>query len=205
MNTKFDCRIALVFFMLMLFAGAPAQAIEIAPFAGQGYGGGFKDANAASSFKIADASVSGLVIDFDLETDKQIEAFISRQNTQVVTAGTFTGNALFDLTVDYYHIGGLYVLPEGDRVRPFLSGTFGLTRMAPKRADLLTENHLSLSLGAGAKIFFTQSVGLRFDVRGIYTMLNSDTAVFCSGGCIVRINSSGFLQTAVGAALLMRF
>ena len=149
-----------------------------------------------------------MLIDFDTEPDKQIEVFLSRQNTHLSTTGTFTGNPLFDLTIDYYHIGGIYmfpVFPNDDRVRPFVSGTFGLTRMAPNRPDLTTENYLSLSLGAGAKIFFTKSLGLRFDLRGIYTAINSDSAVFCSGGCTIKVNSNGFVQTEIGAALLMRF
>jgi hypothetical protein len=97
------------------------------------------------------------------------------------------------------------MLPDFDRIRPFVSGTFGLTRMAPDRADLTTENRFSLSLGAGAKFFLTKQLGLRFDARGIYTMLNSDTAVFCSGGCTIKVNSNGFVQTEVSAALMMRF
>jgi hypothetical protein len=77
--------------------------------------------------------------------------------------------------------------------------------MTPNRSDLTTENRLSLSLGAGAKIFFTSNLGLRFDVRGIYTAMNSDSAVFCSGGCTIKVTSSGFVQTEIGAALMMRF
>ena len=57
----------------------------------------------------------------------------------------------------------------------------------------------------GAKIFFNKNLGLRFDLRGIYTALNSDTAVFCSGGCSIKVVSSGFVQTEISAALMMRF
>ena len=106
---------------------------------------------------------------------------------------------------DYYHIGGLYLLPADGLIHPFVSGTIGLTRMAPKRADLTTENRLSLSLGGGAKFSLSRSLGLRLDVRAIYTMLNADTSVFCSGGCTIRVRSNGFVQTEAGAALLMRF
>ncbi|MGB8410062.1 MAG: hypothetical protein WCE58_09180, partial [Gallionella sp.] len=131
--------------------------------------------------------------------------FLSRQDTRLTTTGTFTGNPLFDLTIDYYHIGGLYMLPDYDRVRPFVSGTFGLTRMAPDRADLTAENRFSVSLGGGAKIYFTKNLGMRFDVRGIYTALNGNTEIFCSGGCAIKVVSSGFVQTELSAALLMRF
>ncbi|HEY8887614.1 MAG TPA: outer membrane beta-barrel protein [Gallionella sp.] len=182
-----------------------ARAVEIAPFTGHRYGGSFEDANTLSGFELADATSFGLLLDFDSEPDKQIEVFLSRQDTQLTTAGTFTGNPLFDLTIDYYHIGGLYMLPADGPILPFVSGTIGVTRMVPKRSDLTTENRLSLSLGGGAKFFLSKSVGLRFDVRAIYTMLNSDTSVFCSGGCTIRVRSNGFVQAEAGAALLMRF
>lgn len=182
------------------------QAFEVAPFAGHRYGGSFVDANTAASLELTDTAGYGLLLDFDSEPHKQIEILLSRQNTQLSTAGTFTGNPLFDLTIDYYHLGGLYMLPEGgEYLHPFVSGTIGLTRMAPKRSDLTTENHLSISIGGGTKIFLNRSVGLRFDVRGIYTMLNADTAVFCSGGCTIKVRSNGFFQTEIGAALIMRF
>jgi hypothetical protein len=198
--------LVLALVLVTLSQAAPALAVEITPFIGQRYGGSFEDSITAANFEVADAAAYGLMLDFDLEPDKQIEVYLSRQNTHLSTGDPlFTGQPLFDLAIDYYHIGGLYMLPEGDRVRPFLTGTFGLTRMAPKPADLTTENRLSLSLGGGAKIFFTKNLGLRFDVRGIYTALNANAEVFCSGGCAIKVYSSGFLQTEVSAALMMRF
>ena len=182
-----------------------ARAVEVAPFIGHRYGGSFQDANTLSGFELADANSFGLLLDFDTEPDKQIEVFLSRQDTQLTTAGTFTGNPLFKLSIDYYHIGGLYLLPAEGLMHPFVSGTMGLTRMVPKRADLTTENRLSLSLGGGAKFYFSRSVGVRFDVRAIYTMLNADTAVFCSGGCTIMVRGNGFVQMEAGATLLMRF
>ena len=199
--------IAAIMLALVLIpaVSSSAQAVEIAPFTGHRYGGGFEDTYTSANLEIADNASFGLLLDYDSEPDKQIEVFLSRQNTQLLTAGTFTGNPLFDLTIDYYHIGGLYMLPEGEHVHPFVLGTFGITRMEPKRPDLTTETHMSISLGVGAKYFFSKSVGLRFDVRGIYTALNADTSVFCSGGCAIKVISSGFVQTEIGAALMMRY
>jgi hypothetical protein len=197
--------ILLLVLALIPAVSSAAQGIEIAPFAGHRYGGGFEDTNTAARFELGDAAAYGLLLDFDSEPDKQIEVYLSRQNTHLATTGLFTGNPLFNLTIDYYHIGGLYMLPEVERVRPFVSGTFGLTRMTPKRSDLTTENRLSLSLGGGAKFFLTESLGLRLDVRGIYTMLNSDTSVFCSGGCTIKVRGNGFVQTELAVALMMRF
>jgi len=198
-----------ILFVIALSLPAFVQAVEITPFVGRRFGGSFVDANTGANFLVADAKAFGLVLDFDLEPDKQIEIFLSRQNTYLSSSDPlFTGNPLFDLTIDYYHIGGLYMIPTDElpeHVLPFVSGTFGLTRMAPKRTDLTTENRWSISLGTGAKIFFNKNLGLRFDLRGIYTALNSDTAIFCSGGCAIKVNSSGFVQTELTAALMMRF
>jgi opacity protein-like surface antigen len=195
-------------FALMPAVSSAAQMIEIAPFAGQRYGGNFSDIYTSSEFEVADARAYGLILDFDSEPNKQIEIYLSRQNTRLAATGTFTGNPLFDLTIDYYHIGGLYMFPTDElpaAIRPFVSGSIGLTRMVPKRSDLTTENRLSASLGGGAKYFFSKNVGMRFDVRGIYTVVNSDTAVFCSGGCSIWFSSNGFVQTEVSAVLMMRF
>lgn len=198
--------LVLVLAIVTLSQAAPVQAVEITPFIGHRFGGSFADSITGANFEVADATAYGLVLDFDLEPDKQIEVYMSRQDTHLSTGDPlFTGQPLFDLTIDYYHIGGLYMLPAGDRVRPFLTGTFGLTRMAPKPADLTTENRFSLSLGGGAKIFFAKNLGLRFDLRGIYTALNANTEIFCSGGCAIKVNSSGFVQTEASAALMMRF
>jgi len=195
-----------VFALVTLSQAATVQAVEIAPFIGHRFGGSFQDSISSTGFEVADAASYGLVLDFDLEPNKQIEVYLSRQNTHLSTGDQlFTPNPLFDLTVDYYHIGGLYMLPDFDRVRPFLTGTFGVTRMAPEPANLTTEYRFSLSLGGGAKIFITKNLGLRFDLRGIYTALDSSTEVFCSGGCTIKLTSSGFVQTEASAALMMRF
>ena len=198
--------LAVTLSLLALSLARPAQAFEVAPFIGQNFGGSFVDANTGDSFEVADSNAFGLILDFDTEPDKQIEILLSRQNSYLSTNDPlFTPNPLFDLTIDYYQLGGLYMIPDYDRVRPFVSGAFGLTRMVPKGTGLTTENRLSITLGTGAKIYFNKSVGLRFDLRGIYTALNSDTAIFCSGGCTIKVNSSGFFQTELSAALMMRF
>ncbi|MDZ4384277.1 MAG: hypothetical protein U0940_02210, partial [Nitrospirota bacterium] len=68
-----------------------------------------------------------------------------------------------------------------------------------------SETRISLGLGGGAKLFFTESLGIRLDVRGIYTAINADASIFCSGGCAVQVRSSGFFQGELGAGLILRF
>ena len=190
-----------------LAAVRPAVAgVEITAFSGLRFGGSFEDANTGAGMSLEDSGSYGLVLDFDIEPDRQIEIYLSRQSTTLSADGPFTGNPLFDLAVEYYHIGGLYLIDvQSDRVRPFVSGGLGLTRMNPQGDGLDTETRFSLSIGGGAKFFITDHLGLRLDARGIFTALNSSGTVFCSGGCAITVQSSGFMQGELGAGLVVRF
>ena len=197
--------IIIVTLLIALAAAEPALAgVEITPSINYRFGGGFEDTHTDTNIHLDESAGYGLVLDFDIQPAKQVEVYLSRQRTTMSSGGPFTGNPLFDVSVDYYHIGGLYLF-EGERFRPFISGTLGLTRMDPKRADMRTETRMSLALGGGAKFFFTESLGIRLDVRGIYTAINSDASIFCAGGCAVQVRSSGFFQGELGGGLILRF
>jgi hypothetical protein len=197
--------IFIVTLLIALSATEPALAgFEISPSINYRFGGGFEDANTDAHIHLDESAGYGLVLDFDIQPDRQVEIYLSRQRTKMSSGGPFTGNPLFDVSVDYYHIGGLYQF-EGERLRPFISGTLGLTRMDPQRADLRAETRISAALGGGAKFFFTESLGIRLDVHGIYTAINSDTSIFCAGGCAVQVRSNGFIQGELGAGLILRF
>lgn len=187
-----------------LFA-APVDAIEIGPFYGHHYGGSFEDATNGDRFQVGDSPAYGILLDIDDAPGKQLELFASRQQTNLSTIALFTSVPRFNLTLSYYHIGGLYFLPGYRRVRPFVTGTVGLTSMEPQDSRLVAENHLSLSIGGGVKYFLSRNIGFRIDLRGIYTMLESESAIFCAGGCTVKVRGNGFVQTSVSAALVSRF
>ncbi len=184
---------------------APVPAVEIAPFYGHSYGGSFEDTTNGDRFQVGDSPSYGILLDIDDMPGKQLELFASRQHTHLSTAGLFTSSALFDLTISYFHIGGLYMLPGYQRVRPFVSGTIGVTRMDPQDANLVAEDHLSFSVGGGVKYYLSRNIGFRVDLRGIYTMLESESAIFCAGGCTVKVRGNGFVQTSVSVAVTQRF
>jgi hypothetical protein len=37
-------------------------------------------------------------------------------------------------------------------------------------------------------------LSLRLQLRGYFTLVNSDSRLFCSGGCVVSINGDGLTQ-----------
>ena len=193
-----------------------AQAVDIAPFVGSRFGGNISvngsgttsgtTTESESRLELGDTTSYGLILDFDLDPQRQIEVYLSHQDTQLTASQPYLGYSQFDLTVDYYHIGGLYFPEEGavGRFRPFVSGTFGLTRMDPKGTGLSTENFFSLALGGGATYFTVKHLGLRFDARLIYTAVNTNGVIFCSGGCVVSVSSHGFTQTEIAASVVFR-
>jgi len=56
-------------------------------------------------------------------------------------------------------------------VNPYLTGSLGVARLQPKFAE--SDSRFAGSLAGGAKIFFNRNVGLRLEVRGYYTSLDT--------------------------------
>ena len=151
------------FAMALIAALFPVSAIaaefEITPFSGYTMGGAFTDAGTGKSLSFDDTSSYGIMLDFKQAGDNQardkqagdswIELYYSRQQTKLkADQGPFFGNPLFDVNIEYYHIGGTYGQATG-KVKPFVVGTFGATHMTPKGDGLHSETKFSLSLGGG--------------------------------------------------------
>ena len=136
----------------------------------------------------------------------QIELYFSHQATQLKTdSGPFTGSPLFDLDIDYYHLGGTYGVDEG-KVRPFVVGTVGVTHMVPQGPGLDALTKFSLSLGVGVKLFATDRVGLRLEGRWFGTLFNGSGSAFCtSGACAINVQGDLFSQFVANAGIFISF
>ena len=203
---------ALFFFAVLLFSGlaishsASAAEFEITPFAGYTTGGDFKDAQTGTSLSFDDTSSYGIMLDIKQEEDSWVELYFSHQQTRLrADQGPFFGNPLFNVDIDYYHIGGTYGEATGN-VRPFVVATIGATRMVPQGADLHTETKLSLSLGGGMKLYLTNHLGIRLDARWFGTFFNGSGSVFCSGGaCLVNVQGNVLSQVSANAGVILAF
>jgi opacity protein-like surface antigen len=204
-------RVAALAVMALTSAFFPLSAMaanfEITPFAGYTWGGEFTDAVTGTKLKIDETANYGMMVDINLDKQSQIELYFSRQATQMkADTGTFTGNPVFDLDIDYYHIGGTYIIDPGKVVRPFVVGTLGATHMNPKESGLDSVTKFSFSLGGGVKLFVTEHVGLRLEGRWLGTLFNDSGAVFCSSGrCAVNVQGDLFSQFVANAGLIIAF
>ncbi|HZW37138.1 MAG: outer membrane beta-barrel protein [Deltaproteobacteria bacterium] len=201
-------------FRLLLIAAAfllpsvllPGEAgaewgLEITPFAGYAVGGSFEDNTTGATLDVREGGAFALIPGLPASQESQYELFYGFQRTKVTGGGTFGGDTLFDLDIHYLHLGGTYLF-SGDKVRPYIVGGVGATHFVPDGNGLNPKTYFSLSLGGGAKIPISRHVGLRFEGRGLMTILPDATDIFCvsSGGAACRVRVQG---DVLGQVLLM--
>ena len=196
--------------MSLITAFAPLSAVagdfEITPFAGYTWGGEFSDSVTSTSLKVDETANYGVIVGVKQDEQRQIELYFSRQSTQLkADNGLFTGKPLFDLDIEYYHLGGTYSADSG-KARPFAVGTFGVTHMVPQGPGLDAETKFSLSLGGGVKLFATDRVGLRLEARWFGTLFNGSGSAFCtSGTCAINVQGDLFSQFVTNAGVFVSF
>ncbi len=178
----------------VLFPGeAGAEwGLEITPYAGYTIGGSFEDNTTGTTLDTREGGNFGLVLDLSDSPETQYELFYGFQRTKVAGGGTLGGDPLFDLDIHYLHLGGTYMFPR-DKIRPYIAGGLGATHFVPHGSGLDPKTCFSLSLGGGAKIPLSGHVGLRFEGRGMLTVLPDTTEIFCvsSGGASCRVSVKG--------------
>ncbi len=204
-------RIALFAMMALIAAAIPgyvfAADFEITPFAGYTWGGEFKEETTGTTLTVDENTSYGIMLDIKQTEDSQIEIYYSRQSTrlQAKSSEFYAGTPLFDMDIDYIHIGGTYGTASG-KVKPFVVGTLGVTHMAPKGEGLDSVTKFSLSLGGGAKIYFTDHLGMRIEGRWFGTLFDGSGQAFCSSGqCLIKVQGDVFSQFVANAGIFVAF
>ncbi|MBP9143880.1 MAG: outer membrane beta-barrel protein [Thermoanaerobaculia bacterium] len=120
-----------------------------------------------------DSEAFGVTFGIPLSPWAQIELLASRQQTELAyDDGLFGGNiGVADFDVSYYHVGGLFQWGNG-QVHPFFVASLGVANLNPDVPGASAENKFSGSIGGGVKIFLTDNIGLRFEGRGFWTLLD---------------------------------
>ena len=192
--------------MVGLSQAAYAENIQITPFYGYRFGGELEDADTGEEFDIDDSSCWGGILDIRLGETTQLEFYFSRQETELKSDdGLFDEETLFDLDVDYYHIGGTYTFLPGPW-QPFVVGTLGATHIDPDASGTDSLTRFSLGLGGGVRFLPTEHLGLYLAGRGLLTFLGGDTLVRSeSGRATVQFDSDGLWQVELQAGLIFAF
>lgn len=184
---------------------ARAAEFEVTPFVGYQAGGTFEtregDRNIESSANF------GLTLSLRTRPDGLIELIYSRQPTRLEIVDIFGVDQGFDLNVEYLHFGGVWEIKQG-RTKPFLGLSIGATRFDPQAEGLSDEIYFSGAISGGGKLMFSDRVGLRIEGRGLLTLLDSGSGIFCGfppGACSVTVTGSSLFQVDALVGLIVRF
>jgi hypothetical protein len=147
----------------------------------------------------------GLVLDFDVWKGAELEISYTRQDTEVWfsdSTGTI-GGKLFDAGLDYLHIGATLGARKGRSVT-FSSVSIGATHFNPKGVDVNGTWKLSVSVGVGAKVYFTRRIGARLHGRLLPTFLSTGSNIFCDDDrCYSKIESGAMLQWEISVGVVI--
>lgn len=198
-----------ILFTILLIISTNSYAVEITPLLGYRGGGEFVDTDTGRKHTIVASDMYGLIIGFPYEHGKTIEVYYSHQSSKLnsvdVDLPSTTNNIDIPLTMDYLHIGGTAPISEQKTFKTFVSGGIGFTYLSPDLSGLQSDLRASFSIGVGLKWPISERVALRLETRGLATLFNSNTTLFCNGGCSLSVNGSLFIQGEVFAGLAIKF
>ncbi|MFC1635578.1 outer membrane beta-barrel protein [Planctomycetota bacterium] len=180
--------------------------LELTPMWGYTFGGRFENEENDEAIKISEESSFGFRLAYDYKHNSQIEFLYSHQETKLTGGDLFPSDALFDLDVNYYHIGGSLFWNRGSRLEPYFTGTLGLTHMNPEDSGVDSLTRFSMGFGGGVRYFPLERVGLYMGTRGLVTFVNSYIEVYSgSRDSYVIIESDTLWQFQVYAGLIFVF
>jgi hypothetical protein len=195
-------------FALLLFS-TNIYSVEIIPLLGYRGGGEFIDTVDETKQTLESSDIYGLILGWPYERGKNFEIYYSHQSTKLNSISTSepAPNNIVDipLAIDYLHFGGTAPISDEDKLKTFVSGGLGFTYMSPDYSDAQSDLRASLSIGVGLKWPMTDRISLRLETRGLATLYNNNSAIFCNGGCAISINGNMFLQGEVFAGIGFKF
>jgi opacity protein-like surface antigen len=196
----------------LLLAAGPSSLLgdsdlEFTPFTGHRFGGSFELDNHYNSLDIDHATDWGFTISRSASRSTRYEFLYSHQDTTL--ADTTDPDNAFGLDIHYLHLGGTVDVSSLDykreKITPYITGGFGMTFLNPSHGSYNDETRLSLSVGGGLKWYPTDRLGIRFEMRGYSTLIDSNETLFCEPGCNLQIEGDVFPQFETNLGLIFSF
>jgi len=195
------------FLLLLLFGlcSSFVNATEVSVLFGTQGGGQLEDDTTGATLDLAEKPMQALIIGTPLNYEKDLELFYSRQETHLRDSSALPSADISSLDIHYLHLGGTVLSDELAGWQGFVSGGLGVTYFSPRPNGLDPETRASMSVGIGARWMASHRVGLRVETRLYGTLFNSNTSVFCSGGCVMSVSGDLLSQYAVFGGVVFRF
>ena len=210
-------KLVVLFTVVSIFLYHPnvsAQKLEVTPFYGYQFNG--KVSGYDGDLNVRDASSYGLMLDITVRRGMQVEFLYSRSDTRAdfieYHGPTYK---LTDISVNYFQLGFLRAVKETKKVTVYGIGSLGATLFSPS-GDGYNETpeqyyyddewFFSFTAGGGAKIWFSEKIGLRLEGRVMMPI------TWSGGGFMVGTGGSGFyfgggsgiLQASLTAGIIIK-
>jgi len=180
-----------------------AQKFEITPFYSYQFNG--KVVGYGGDLNIRDAGAYGLMLDITIRPGMQVELFYSRSDTRADFV-EFRGPTykLTDVSANYIQLGFLRTVKKMNNISIYGIGSLGTTLFSPSgdSYDETPKNYnyedwwlFSVTAGGGAKIMFSEKIGLRLEGRLLMPI------TWAGGGFMIGTGGSGFYLGG-GSAIL---
>lgn len=179
-----------------------SDGLEFVPFVGYRFGGSFEEGAERRTLDAEEQGSWGFTLSGHASPTTRYEFLYSHQDTRL--SDRADPQDAFNLDIHYLQLGGTVDFTQ-QRIVPFFSGGIGMTHLSPGHAAYGNETRLSLSVGGGLKWYPTDHLGIRFEMRGYGTLLDSDGSLFCDGGCQLELSSDLFPQFETNLGLIFRF
>lgn len=212
-NSKFNFALlaAVMFSLLSSSAGwAQQHRFEITPFAGYQFLGSTDVyyQNGYGDIDIKDSEIFGFSINVPTAYGAELELFYSRQDSRLdFKGGAFgTGETLFDMSVEYFQIGALRGIQQGNLL-PFGVVTLGAANFNPKETGLSSEWRFAFTFGLGAKAYLSERIGIRLQGTLLMPVQWAGGSVyFGTGGSGVGVSAgTTLIQIDVRGGLIILF
>jgi hypothetical protein len=143
-------------------------------------------------------------LDIPVQQNARVELFYWRQNSQVEFKPFVGTPSSSDVAVEYYQVGGMTEVPQGNLV-PYGLLTLGTTRLIAKGNLSGDEWRFSGTLGGGLKIAPEGRVGVKFEARLLLTANNTGSSFWCgTGGCAVGVVGNPIAQGLLSANVYVK-
>lgn len=184
-------------FALALPCVGTGQNLEITPFASYRIGGSLNDFAFGQRLNFEDSASFGIAVDIPLGERMFVELMFSHQETKLEFGSFFHAplQERVEVDIDYWHAGWGWQWNLGNegRIKPFVIASLGLTELDPQSLGESAESKFSTSGGGGVKLMLNDHVGLRFEVRGFTTFVDSDDEIFCGSSNCFRYSDASIL------------